>query len=104
MEYGRDWDRYGLYTNGCVISGKGKRRVYVKAPQNREWVLILEVISAGGRSIRPLMVFKGYRKRARKVYLSAISEAPERHLVYCLGPAEGASPFSDSQSSGHRGR
>jgi hypothetical protein len=71
----------GLCTNGCVISGKGKRRVYAKAPQNREWVSILEATSAGGRSIRPLMVFKGHRKHARKVYLSTISEAPGRHLV-----------------------
>jgi hypothetical protein len=49
----------GLCSNGYVISGKGKRRVYVKAPQNREWVPILEAISASGRSIRPLVVFKG---------------------------------------------
>jgi hypothetical protein len=71
----------GPFSNGYVISGKGKRRVYVKAPQNCEWVSIIEAISAGGRSIRPLMVFKGHRKHARKVYLSAISEAPGRELV-----------------------
>jgi hypothetical protein len=71
----------GLFSNGCVISGKGKRRVYVKAPQNHEWVSILEAILAGGRPIRPLMVFKGHRKNARKVYLSAISKAPGRQLV-----------------------
>jgi hypothetical protein len=49
----------GLCSNGYVISGKGKRRVYVKAPQNCEWVSILEAISASGQSIRPLVVFKG---------------------------------------------
>jgi len=49
----------GLRSNGYVISGKGKRRVYVKAPQNREWMSIVEAISAGGRSTRPLVVFKG---------------------------------------------
>jgi len=49
----------GLCSNGYVISGKGKCRVYVKAPHNREWVSILEAISAGGQSIRPLVVFKG---------------------------------------------
>jgi len=49
----------GLCANGYVVSGQGKRRVYVKTPQNREWVSILEAISASGRSIRPLVVFKG---------------------------------------------
>jgi hypothetical protein len=49
----------GLCANGYVVSGQGKRRVYVKTPQNREWVSILEAVSAGGQSIRPLVVFKG---------------------------------------------
>jgi hypothetical protein len=49
----------GLCANGYVVSGKGKRRVYVKAPQNCEWVSIIEAISATGRSIRPLVIFKG---------------------------------------------
>jgi hypothetical protein len=49
----------GLCANGYVVSGKGKRRVYVKAPQNREWVSIIEAISATGRSIQPLVIFKG---------------------------------------------
>jgi hypothetical protein len=42
----------GLCANGYVVSGKGKRRVHVKAPQNREWVSIIQGISASGRFIR----------------------------------------------------
>jgi hypothetical protein len=38
----------GLYSNGYVVSGQGQRRVHVKTPQNREWVSILEAISASG--------------------------------------------------------
>ena len=49
----------GLCANGYMVCGQGKRRVYVKTPQNREWVSILEAISASGRSIRPLVVFQG---------------------------------------------
>jgi len=50
----------GLCANGhVVVSDQGKRQIYVKTPQNREWVSILEAISASGQSIRPLVVFKG---------------------------------------------
>jgi len=41
----------GLCANGYVVSGQGKCQVYVKAPQNREWISILEAISASGQSI-----------------------------------------------------
>jgi hypothetical protein len=34
----------GLFSNGYVISGKGNRRVCVKALQNGEWVSILNFL------------------------------------------------------------
>ena len=36
-----------------------KRKTYIQSPENREWVSILECISASGRSVRPIVIFKG---------------------------------------------
>lgn len=52
----------GVCTNNRVLgsSEKQKRgRTYVAGPQNREWVSILETISATGEHIRPCIIFKG---------------------------------------------
>ncbi|KAI0993677.1 hypothetical protein K3495_g14507, partial [Podosphaera aphanis] len=35
------------------------RRASVKSPENREWVSTLEAISATGKIIKPLVIFKG---------------------------------------------
>jgi hypothetical protein len=68
----------GLCANGYVVSGQGKRRVYVKTPQNREWVSILEAVSAGGQSIRPLVVFKGANLQSSWF---ATDEVPDWHYT-----------------------
>jgi len=49
----------GICSNTRVLSGTKKGRTYVKRPKEREWVTILEAISATGQKIRPLTVFKG---------------------------------------------
>jgi hypothetical protein len=47
-------------SNGRVIRSSSTKRTYKKAPaESREWVSILEVISADGKSIHPLVIFKG---------------------------------------------
>ena len=49
----------GFYSNTKVLSSSKKTRTFVKSPQNREWVSVLECISATGRIIKPLIIFKG---------------------------------------------
>jgi hypothetical protein len=49
----------GICTNTRVLGDASKKRTYVTAPQDREWVSIIETISAGGRKTRPLVIFKG---------------------------------------------
>ena len=49
----------GVCTNTRVIAQARKRKAYVKTPGNREWVSILEAISATGQKIRPMVIFKG---------------------------------------------
>jgi hypothetical protein len=36
-----------------------KRHTYIQSPENREWISIIEIISATGDYIRPLVMFKG---------------------------------------------
>jgi hypothetical protein len=49
----------GICTNSMVLGDSRKKRTYVRSPQNREWVSVVETISAAGRSIRPIIIFKG---------------------------------------------
>jgi hypothetical protein len=49
----------GICTNTRVLAEAGKSRTYVQSPQNREWVSIVETVSADGRSLQPLIIFKG---------------------------------------------
>lgn len=49
----------GVCANSIVLGKAGKRRTYIQSPENREWVSIVEAISAKGRTIRPLIIFKG---------------------------------------------
>jgi hypothetical protein len=45
--------------NSQVIISSSKRKAYVKSPENREWVSIVEVVLASGQKLRPLVIFKG---------------------------------------------
>ncbi|KAI4819775.1 hypothetical protein E4T45_10534 [Aureobasidium sp. EXF-8846] len=49
----------GVCTNSYVLGSSKKKRSYVKSPESREWVSIIEVVSPHGGCIRPLVIFKG---------------------------------------------
>jgi hypothetical protein len=49
----------GICTNTLVLASSEKSHTYVKSPQNREWVSIIETISATGQKLRCLVIFKG---------------------------------------------
>jgi DDE superfamily endonuclease len=49
----------GRCTNQRVVGGSQSGRTYVKSPETREWVTIIEVVSATGRALRPTVIFKG---------------------------------------------
>jgi hypothetical protein len=49
----------GVCANQTVIGSSSTSRCYKKSPENREWVSIIEAISASGRRTRPLVIFKG---------------------------------------------
>jgi len=49
----------GLGTNGLVLGHREHRSLQRKAPGSRTWTLIIECISASGRSLSPLVIFKG---------------------------------------------
>jgi hypothetical protein len=49
----------GVCTNTRVIARASKRKAYIKAPGNREWVSIIESVSATGRKLRCMVIFKG---------------------------------------------
>jgi hypothetical protein len=49
----------GVCTNSIVLASSSKRKAYVKTPENREWVSIIEAVSAAGQKLRCLVVFKG---------------------------------------------
>jgi DDE superfamily endonuclease/Tc5 transposase DNA-binding domain/helix-turn-helix, Psq domain len=56
-------DETGLALGHCknqmVIGTSNTKYSYVKSPEDREWVSIVETISATGRRCRPLCIFKG---------------------------------------------
>ena len=49
----------GVCANSYVLGSSKKKRSYVKSPESREWVSIIEVVSPTGGFIRPLVIFKG---------------------------------------------
>jgi hypothetical protein len=49
----------GLCKNQMVIGTSNTKYSYVKCPQDREWVSIIETISATKRRLRPVCIFKG---------------------------------------------
>ena len=49
----------GVCTNTRVLASSTKKKAYIKAPENREWVSIIECISATGRKLRCAVIFKG---------------------------------------------
>lgn len=49
----------GVCANQTIIGTASTKRSYVSRPENREWVSVIECISATGKAIVPLVIFKG---------------------------------------------
>src|SRR5271155_4198515 len=47
----------GICKNSMVLGDSQKKRTYVQSPQDREWVSMVETVSALGRSTRPIAIF-----------------------------------------------
>jgi hypothetical protein len=49
----------GATNNTKVIGSSKSRIVYEKSPETREWVSIIECMTATGRALTPVIIFKG---------------------------------------------
>jgi hypothetical protein len=49
----------GMCVNSQVLASSKKKRTYTKSPEDREWVSLIETVSAAGRKTRNLAIFKG---------------------------------------------
>ena len=49
----------GVCTNARVLASSSKKKAYVKSPEDREWVSIIETVSATGAKLQCLVIFKG---------------------------------------------
>ena len=49
----------GVCVNSRVLANSQKKKAYIKSPENREWVSIIETVSAAGRKLRCAVIFKG---------------------------------------------
>jgi hypothetical protein len=49
----------GVCTNARVLASSQKKKAYMKSLENREWVLIIEAVSAAGQKLRCAVIFKG---------------------------------------------
>jgi hypothetical protein len=49
----------GVCTNSQVVASSSKKKAYIKSPEDREWVSIIETISAVGVKLQCLVIFKG---------------------------------------------
>ena len=56
-------DETGIALSVCsnqrVIGSSHTTQTYIQTPENREWVSIIECISASGKKITPVVIFKG---------------------------------------------
>ncbi|KAI1001474.1 hypothetical protein K3495_g6725 [Podosphaera aphanis] len=65
MKYSDIWnmDESGIALEVCnnskVVASSSKKKAYVKSPETREWVSIIEAVSADRRKLRRLVIFKG---------------------------------------------
>lgn len=49
----------GIGLNGLFLGHKNKKSVIIRQPGSRSWITILECISATGKVLKPLVIFKG---------------------------------------------
>ena len=47
----------GVCANTRVLASSKKEKAYVRSSENREWVLIIECVSATGRKLRCAVIF-----------------------------------------------
>ena len=48
----------GVCTNSQMLASASKKKAYVKSPDSREWVSIIETISSVGDKLQCLVIFK----------------------------------------------
>ncbi|KAI0994625.1 hypothetical protein K3495_g13556 [Podosphaera aphanis] len=48
----------GVCTNTQVVAKSTEKKTYVKSPENREWVSIIEAVSATGKKIKCVVILK----------------------------------------------
>jgi hypothetical protein len=70
----------GVCNNSQVLASSSKRKAYVKSPENREWVSIVEVVSASGQKLHPLVIFKGETLQTTWFPSSSVSEITTSRL------------------------
>ena len=68
----------GVCNNSYVFSSIDKHRAYTKTPHTREWVTIVEAVSAVGDHLRPLVLFKG--KSVQQAWFT--ENIPDWHYHY----------------------
>ena len=65
-------DEFGIVLGACInsiaIGDASKKNTFIQSPNNREWVSIVELVSALGRLIRPLIIFKGKHPQSTWFY------------------------------------
>lgn len=49
----------GICSNTRVLASSNKKKALVQAPENREWVTVMETISAAGCATHPGIIFRG---------------------------------------------
>jgi hypothetical protein len=49
----------GVCTNTQVLASSSKKKAYVQSPEDREWVSVIECVSATGCKLRCVSIFKG---------------------------------------------
>ena len=49
----------GVCANTRVLASSQKKKAYYQSPENREWASIIECVSATGKKLRPVVIFKG---------------------------------------------
>ena len=47
-----------IYINFWIIAATGKKSIYIKSPQNCEWVLIIETINPSEKKTWSLVIFR----------------------------------------------
>jgi hypothetical protein len=49
----------GFGANGLVVGSSEKHSIYKKLPGSRAWTSFIECVSATGKALSPLVIFKG---------------------------------------------